>query len=136
MLLSLEAYRLNGKYGGTFLAQVDEGLRQALNQPFFSQVISGHEDTVRSVAYSTDGSLLASTSDDHTIRLWELANPIDDPIILLGHEDTVRSVAFSTDGSLLASASDDSTIRIWDLTSPAILHDPLWPRGACLVHCF
>ena len=72
-------------------------------------------DSVNAVAFSHDGSLLASASDDQTVRLW---NPTTGQEVqkLERHINTVNAVAFSQDGSLLASASDDWTIRLWNPT--------------------
>ncbi|MCH7761137.1 protein kinase [candidate division TA06 bacterium] len=85
------------------------------DSPWRSQeekVFKGHSDVVRSVAFSPDGSLLASGSDDKTIRIWR----VEDGTLLQtlkGHTMWIRSVAFSPDGSLLASGSDDNTVRLW-----------------------
>jgi len=68
------------------------------------------------VAFSPDGRLLASCSDDKTVRLWDPAAG-EHRRTLTGHARIVRGVAFSPDGRLLASASDDKTVRLWDLTS-------------------
>ena len=72
-------------------------------------------DEVGGIALSPDSTILASSSRDMTIRLWDAAtgDPIGEP--LLGHALGVTDVAFSPDGRLLASGSHDTTIRLWDV---------------------
>src|SRR6266704_2071154 len=76
----------------------------------------GHTDGVWSITFSPDGQSLASSSDDGTIRLWDMTDHGAGEClsVLQDHTGRVRSIAFSPDGSLLASGSDDRTIRLWD----------------------
>ena len=72
-----------------------------------------HDADIKSIAFSPDGLLLASASEDGTVQLWDSQTEQAKPP-LVGHTDSVLSVAFNFDGSLLASGSADNTIRLWD----------------------
>lgn len=77
------------------------------------QILTGHTDDVTRAIFSPDGSTIASSSLDGTIRLWQVS---DGTLIhtLAGHTAGVHSLSFSPDGNILASASDDRTVRLWD----------------------
>ncbi len=74
----------------------------------------GHGSLVTSIAWSPDGSTLASGSMDRErpLCLWRVATGTRTD--LKGHTGRVRVVAFSPDGRLLATGGDDRTTRLWD----------------------
>ena len=76
------------------------------------RTLTGHTDSVRSVAFSPDGQTLASGNFDGSLKLWNLARG-KEVRTLTGHTSYVYSVAFSPDGQTLASGSRDKTIKIW-----------------------
>lgn len=76
--------------------------------------LRGHTDNVRSVVFNPRGNILASSSSDNTIRLWNVS---DGALIfkLTGHDDVVNSIVFNPVQEVLASASDDKTVRLWNV---------------------
>jgi small GTP-binding protein len=74
--------------------------------------LRGHEDVILSVTWSPDGRLLASTSVDKTIRVWDPSTGTH-VCTLGGHFEGVNHAAWSPTRSLFASSSFDRTIRIW-----------------------
>ncbi|QIR36511.1 ribosome assembly protein 4 [Tolypothrix sp. PCC 7910] len=89
---------------------------QKENQVIEINTFEGHSSAVYSVAFSRDGQRLASSSDDNTIKIWDIATG-KAIATLTGHSSSVRSVAFSPDGQKLASGSLDKTITIWDIAT-------------------
>jgi WD40 repeat protein len=73
------------------------------------------------VAFSPDGKIVAAGSDDHTVRLWEVATRQQIGTPLTGYTGPVTSVAFSKDGKTLAAGSYDHTVRLWDVTSRTVI---------------
>src|SRR3984885_5932557 len=87
--------------------------------PVIRQTLTGHSDSVLSVAFSPNGTRIISGSYDNTVRIWDVMSgaPIGEP--LKGHSGPVSSVTYSPDGTRIFSGSYDNTVQIWDPMSGA-----------------
>ncbi|KAJ5970535.1 WD-repeat protein [Penicillium vulpinum] len=65
---------------------------------------------------SPNGTIMATTTVNHTIRLWNSTTSLDISV-LAGHMDWITVLAFSPDSKSLASGSKDKTVRIWDVST-------------------
>jgi WD40 repeat protein len=74
--------------------------------------LSDPDDWVRPLAFSRDGTLLASGHEDGVVRLW---NPLTGDLLaeLPGHGRHVTDLRFNREGTLLASGGFDGTVRLW-----------------------
>lgn len=79
-----------------------------------SQILKHNSAPVKSVDFSCDSKLIATGSDDKTVKLINVA---DRRLLanLLGHSNWVKCVRFSQDSRLLASTADDKSVRLWDV---------------------
>lgn len=75
-----------------------------------------HEDEVTAIAFSPDGRILASGSEDKTIILWD-AGARHRIRTLTDHVRAVTSLAFSRDSRWLASGSADKTIEVAEVAT-------------------
>jgi WD40 repeat protein len=80
----------------------------------------GHDGDVNQVAFSSDGSRLASTGDDGELKVWD---PSSGRLLAgLSGSGSARGVSFSADGSLVAAAWDGKgTVRVLDLSTDRVV---------------
>lgn len=73
----------------------------------------GHKDQIFSVSFFPSGNILATSSADGRIGIWDLTKPKKPLVSLQGHAGTADVIAVSPDGTLLISGGEDGTIRVW-----------------------
>jgi hypothetical protein len=84
--------------------------------PALQHTFTGHTSAVQACAFSLDGHLALSTSNDRTLRLWEVATG-ESVRTFTGHTSGVEGCAFSPDGQLLLSTSFNGTLRLWEVAT-------------------
>ena len=86
------------------------------------RTFKGHNSSVSSVSFSSDGKFIASGSLDSTVKLWEISTGklIKD---FKGHNSDVFSVSFSSDGKFIASGSYDHTVKLWEVSTGKLIKD-------------
>ncbi|KAM4580380.1 uncharacterized protein spag16 [Odontesthes bonariensis] len=76
----------------------------------------GHSDWLSGCSFHPDGSKLATTSGDTTVRLWDFSRG-SCVLTLSGHTRPTWGCSFHSCGHFLASCSADRTAKLWDLSS-------------------
>ena len=86
-----------------------------LYTPEFEDIgrMTGHTKAVYGMAFSPDGSQIASVSHDMTVRVWDIESQTERHT-MEGHTDLVVAVAWNPDGKTVVSGSYDGTIRQWN----------------------
>ena len=94
--------------------EAEDALHKAVITSRVQLTIKSHEAEIWRLAFSPDGTKLASASQDGTAKVWDTRTG-KELLVFDGHETGgVNSVAFSPDGKRLATAGDDKTVRVWN----------------------
>lgn len=77
------------------------------------KTLSGHTGNVNYIIFSPDGQILASASDDGTVKLWNLEK--DMHVNTLNIKQSVQNVSFSLDGKMIATTDKNNLLQLWSL---------------------
>ncbi|XP_045676612.1 coronin-7 isoform X3 [Phyllostomus hastatus] len=106
-----------------------DGLEEVLTIP--EAVLTGHTEKIYSLRFHPlAADLLASSSYDLTIRIWDLQARVE-RLRLLGHQDQIFGLAWSPNGQQLATVCKDGRLRVYEpRSSPEPLQEGPGPEGS------
>ena len=114
-LLALQAYKYNKRYKSERTDYVDEALRQVLKKPFFNIQLTGGNEKPRltSASFSKESNYLAVGGYDMRIRIWDLVNKTDTPLIINQPHGIIQSLEFSHNRNILSAGTENGHVIIW-----------------------
>jgi len=113
VLASARAIAATWPWGHTVFPEAEQEFHRAILSSRVRLTMAGHSEGLASVAWSPDGTRLATGSWDKAAKLWD-AKTGEELRTLRGHKDAVWSVGWSPDGKWLATGSVDKTAKVWD----------------------
>ncbi|WP_420642255.1 protein kinase domain-containing protein [Candidatus Leptofilum sp.] len=120
LLLSLEAVNLTQSLGLAAPESAEDALFRAMQSSQLQRIFSGHTGGINDVAFSSDGRLLATASQDTEIKLWDVGSG-QEIGVLTEHGRAVNAVAFNPDSTILATAGDDGFIILWNTATQQLV---------------
>jgi WD40 repeat protein len=102
------------KYNFLAIGDISGGIRLFSDYDFSnSNSLTGHDGGIDALKISDNGSAMLSAGKDRSVRVWNLSEITQAPIVLSDHGDWVWSTDFSANNEWIFSASEDGKIHIW-----------------------
>ncbi|QSV56278.1 MAG: hypothetical protein HEP80_23145 [Dolichospermum sp. UKL201] len=104
-------------------ANTKESVRLALQRAVYKvrerNRLEGHNDAVRSVTFSPNGKIIATASEDNTVRLWNINGKEIRRFIT--NNQVFRNVKFSPNNKIIAAIGANNTIKIWEINGEELI---------------
>lgn len=97
----------------TTLPEVENALHRAIAHSRIQETLAAHQGQVWGMAYSADGTRLATSGSDRKIRIWDTVS-YENLLTLQAQEADLTSIVFSPNGKQLAAASNDGSAKLWE----------------------
>jgi len=107
---------------GFALPEVQNALHRAIAKSRIEKTLEGHTAFINAMAYSPDGSKLATGGHDQSLRVWDTVT-YENLFTLETQSGDLNSISFSPDGERMATSWDDGTVKILDVETGKLLFE-------------
>lgn len=104
--------------GGIYLCDIRQ-IGKELNRVM---AFAGQKSRISKIGFSSDGNLMAASSLDGSIQVWQLSEPDNLPLVFQDHNDHVWGLTFNPQGTLILAGVRNGNIKVWP-TKPEMLAD-------------
>ena len=91
----------------------NQGLVKMTLDGMVRRELAGHTSFIQDIKYNHSGSFFATASKDKTVRLWNVKNLKEQPIVLADHPNWVWSIAFTPDDEQLLAGTQEQIVKSW-----------------------
>jgi len=104
------------------LPEVENALHRAIAHSRIQKTFAAHQGQVWAMAYSPDGTRLATSGSDKKVRIWDTVS-YENLLTLQAEDADLTNITFNPNGKQLATASKDGSTKIWDAATGQLVFE-------------
>lgn len=118
-LIAMSTMKVMGQQSNVYVYEHDRTVAEQSSEPVM--VLEGHSGTVTRVQWYPTREFIITSSDDRTIRKWDVETGTEIGCIEGAHRGDITDCQLSLDGQTFISSSKDQSAKVWDVHNMEML---------------